>query len=197
MGTACQRSSIPHPTHPAGGARTATGQTPPPLHTRTRCAIVGLRSMREGTPCHAMVPLVRASDRATIVAHILQTDAKKDCYERVSDSLHAAMQRGVRRRNSPLTHRPSHGLSCKTSSACIARETRKATQKAAAVALSCSGDVEVVDRKLAATQSAREARHTVVRGAQHVSLTERRLGRHALRQPWRQQHSRRWRPPER
>ena len=80
------------------------------------------------------------------------------------------MQRGVRRRNSPLTHRPSHGLSCKTSSACIARETRKATQKAAAVALGCSGDVEVVDRKLAATQSAREARHTVVRGAQHVRL---------------------------
>ena len=82
------------------------------------------------------------------------------------------MQRGVRRRNSPLTHRPSHGLrlSCITSSACIARETRKATQKAAAVALGCSGDVEVVDRKLAATQSAREARHTVVRGAQHVRL---------------------------
>ena len=80
------------------------------------------------------------------------------------------MQRGVRRRNSPLTHRPSHGLSCITSSACIARETRKATQKAAAVALGCSGDVEVVDRKLAATESAREARHTVVRGAQHVRL---------------------------
>ena len=80
------------------------------------------------------------------------------------------MQRGVRRRNSPLTHRPSHGLSCITSSACIARETRKATQKVAAVALGCCGDVEVVDRKLAATQSAREARHTVVRGAQHVRL---------------------------
>ena len=87
--------------------------------------------------------------------YIIQTDAKRARYERVSDSLHAAQFAAL----APPSTRPA----LQTSSACIARETRKATQNAAAVALGCSGDVDVVNRKLAATQTARVARHKVAR----------------------------------
>ena len=105
--------------------------------------------------------------RTFYYTYILQTDAKRDCYERVSNSLHAAQGPMPQfAAHAPPSTRPT----LQTCSTCIARETHKATQRAAAVALGCSGDVEVVDRKLAATQSAREARHTVVRGAQHVRL---------------------------
>ena len=116
--------------------------------------------------------------RTFYYTYILQTDAKRDCYERVSNSLHAAQGPTPQfAAHAPPSTRPT----LQTCSTCIARETHKATQRAAAVALGCSGDVEVVDRKLAATQSAREARHTVVRGAQHVRLGGQRTGERPLR----------------